>query len=86
MKSEHGKVVSIHNPEIHKELYNISAKFNISMLQLRDTIDSILEHPSNKNPLPIDQDITRTPLEELNTAIIKNREIINKNLQSLNKD
>lgn len=86
MNSDHGKVVSsIQNPEIHKELYNVTAKFNISMLQLRDAIDSILEHQSSKIPLQNEQDI-RTPLEELNTAIIKNREIINKNLHTLNKD
>ncbi|MFJ7744275.1 hypothetical protein [Peribacillus sp. NPDC097295] len=87
MNSDHGKVVSsIQNPEIHKELYNISAKFNISMLQLRDTIDSILEHQSSKIPLQSEQEVIRSPLEEINTAIIKNREIINKNLQTLNKD
>ena len=87
MNSDHGKVVSsIQNPEIHKELYNVTAKFNISMLQLRDAIDYILEHQSSKIPLQNEQDIIRTPLEELNTAIIKNREIINKNLHTLNKD
>lgn len=87
MNTDHGKVVdSIQNPELQKALYNVSEKFNISMLELRNIINSMLENQSTIKSLKIEQDEIPSPLEELNTAIIKNREIINKNLQTLNKN
>lgn len=87
MNSDSGKVVSsIQNPEIHKALQGVSEKFNISMLQLRETIDVLLKDQSSRTPFENEQDVIRTPLEEINTAIIKNREIINKNRETLNKN
>lgn len=87
MNTDHGKVVySNQNPELQKALYNVSEEFNISMLELRDLINSMLENQSTIKSIKIEQDEIPSPLEELNTAIIKNREIINKNLQTLNKN
>ena len=87
LNSDSRKVVSsLQNPEIHKALQGVSEKFNISMLQLRDTIDELLKEHSSLTPFEYEQDVIRTPLDEINTAIIKNREIINKNRETLNKN
>lgn len=87
LNSDSGKVVSsIQNPEIHKALQGVLEKFNISMFQLRETIDVLLKDQSSRTPFENEQDVIRTPLDDINTAIIKNREIINKNRETLNKN
>ncbi|WP_336863367.1 hypothetical protein [Peribacillus frigoritolerans] len=82
MKEENEAIPSIHNTDLHKALQHVSEQFKVSLPELRDTIDSLIQKQSMQLS---EADEKSSPVEELNTAIIKNREIIKKNLQTLNR-
>ncbi|MCK1981833.1 MULTISPECIES: hypothetical protein [Peribacillus] len=85
MKNENDSIVpSIHNTDLHKALQHLSEQFNVSLPELRDTIELLIQNQSSGMQLSLEDDKS-SPVEELNTAIIKNREIIKKNLQTLNR-
>ncbi|MDM5285648.1 hypothetical protein [Peribacillus frigoritolerans] len=81
MKEENEAIPSIHNTDLHKALQHVSEQFKVSLPELRDTIESLIQ----KQSMQLKADEKSSPVEELNTAIIKNREIIKKNLQTLNR-
>ncbi|MFJ7509739.1 hypothetical protein ACIQW7_09800 [Peribacillus simplex] len=86
MKDENDEIVpSVHNTDLHKALHHLSEQYKVSLPELRDTIDILIQNqPSAMMQLNEDDDKSST-VEELKTAIIKNREIIKKNLQTLNR-
>ncbi|MFF2497283.1 hypothetical protein [Peribacillus sp. NPDC058075] len=85
MKNENDAIVpSIHNTDLHKALQHLSEQFMVSLPELRDTIELLIQNQSSGMQLSLEDDKS-SPVEELNTAIIKNREIIKKNLQTLNR-
>ncbi|WP_375089722.1 hypothetical protein ACDZ29_02345 [Peribacillus sp. RS7] len=85
MIDEHeGIVPSIHNPDLHKALHHLSEQFKVSLPELRDTIEILIQNQSSVQQLS-EEDDKSSPVEELKTAIIKNRETIKKNLQTLNR-
>jgi hypothetical protein len=60
---------------IHTRHYiNLSEQFKVSLPELRDMIDLLIQNTLQ----PSEEDGKSSPVEELNTAIIKNREIIKK--------
>ncbi|TKH02584.1 hypothetical protein FC682_21500 [Peribacillus simplex] len=85
MKEENDAIVpSIHNTDLQKALQHLSEQFKVSLPELRDTIELLIQNQSSVMQLS-EEDVKSSPVEELNTAIIKNREIIKKNLQTLNR-
>ncbi|MFK9119787.1 hypothetical protein ABEI56_26575 [Peribacillus castrilensis] len=82
MKEENEAIPTIHNTDLHKALQHVSEQFKVSLPELRDTIESLIQKQSMQLS---EADEKSSPIEELNTAIIKNREIIKKNLQTLNR-
>ncbi|WP_350299641.1 hypothetical protein [Peribacillus frigoritolerans] len=85
MKDENDAIVpSIHNTDLHKAIHHLSEQFKVPLPELRDTIDLLIQNQSSGMQLSV-EDHKSSPVEELNTAIIKNREIIKKNLQTLNR-
>jgi hypothetical protein len=85
LKDESNAIVpSIHNTDLHKAIQHLSEQFKVSLPELRDTIELLIQNQSSGMQLSLG-DEKSSPVEELNTAIIKNREIIKKNLQTLNR-
>ncbi|GAB6256449.1 MULTISPECIES: hypothetical protein [Peribacillus] len=85
MKDENNAIVpSIHNTDLHKAIQHLSEQFKVSLPELRDSIELLIQNQSSGMQLSLGDDKS-SPVEELNTAIIKNREIIKKNLQTLNR-
>ncbi|MFJ7467743.1 hypothetical protein ACIQWI_04250 [Peribacillus frigoritolerans] len=82
MKEENEAIPSIHNTDLQKALQHVSEQFKVSLPELRDTIESLIQKQSMQLSKADDKS---SPFEELNTAIIKNGEIIKKNLQTLNR-
>jgi hypothetical protein len=82
LKEENEAIPPIHNTDLHKALQHVSEQFKVSLPELRDTIESLIQKQSMQLS---ESDEKSSPVEELNTAIIKNREIIKKNLQTLNR-
>ncbi|MDP1417325.1 hypothetical protein Q8G35_02765 [Peribacillus simplex] len=75
MKDEnHAIVPSIHNSDLHKALHHLSEQFKVSLPELRDTIELFIQNAKQIS----EEDDKSPPVEELKTAIIKNREIIKK--------
>jgi hypothetical protein len=83
LKEENEAIPSIHNTDLHKALQHLSQQIKVSLPELRDTIESLIQKQSIQ--LSSEENEKSSPVEELNTAIIKNREIINKNLRTLNR-
>ena len=82
LKEENEAIPSIHITDLHKALQHVSEQFKVSLPELRDTIESLIQKQSMQLSVADDKS---SPVEELNKAIIKNREIIKKNLQTLNR-
>lgn len=80
MKDENDAIPSIHNSDLHKALQQLSEQFKVSLPELRDTIESLIQKQSMQLS---EADDKSSPVEELNTAIIKNREIIKKKSPNL---
>ncbi|MCP1493869.1 uncharacterized protein (DUF342 family) [Peribacillus frigoritolerans] len=75
MKEENEAIPSIHNTDLLKALQHVSEQFKVSLPELRDTIESLIQ----KQTMQLSEaDEKSSPVEELNTAKIKNREIIKK--------
>ncbi|MBO0996314.1 hypothetical protein IOC57_00865 [Bacillus sp. SD075] len=86
MKGENDAIVpSIHDTDLHKALHHLSEQHKVSLPELRDTIEILIQNQSSAKMQHIKEDDKSSPVEELKTAIIKNREIIKKNRQTLNR-
>ncbi|ASS95985.1 hypothetical protein [Peribacillus simplex] len=86
MKDENDAIVpSIHNTDLHKALHHLSEQYKVSLPELRDTIEILIQNQSSAMMQLNEDDDKSSTVEELKTAIIKNREIIKKNLQTLNR-
>ncbi|MFJ7937277.1 hypothetical protein ACIQYG_01935 [Peribacillus sp. NPDC096622] len=82
LKDENDAIVPpIHNTDLHQALQHLSEQFKVSLPELRDTIELLIQNTMQLS----EEDDKSSPVEELKTAIIKNRETIKKNLQTLNR-
>ena len=68
------------NPELHKAIFRLVGDFDISMNELGKAVFFL------QSKQPAGQSTKPDSIEDIHTSILKNREVINKNLHSLNKE